>query len=62
MLKKQYKEICQHFPEMTDSQVVDEIEILAEKNFCKIYKGEISLEEAIQMMHNLKNSQKQEEK
>lgn len=47
---------------MTDSQVIDEIELLAEKNFFKIYKEEVSLEDAILMMHSLRNSPKQEEK
>ena len=62
MMKKQYMEVCGYFPEMTDNQVVDEIEIMAEKNFSRIYKEEISLEDAIQMMFRLKNSTRQDER
>ena len=40
----------------------DEIELLAEKHFHRIYKEEVTLDNAIDMMLRLKNSSKQEEK
>lgn len=57
-LKRIYKEVCEYFPEMTESQMPDEIEQMAERQFRKIYKKEITIEEAIQHMSRLKNSQK----
>jgi hypothetical protein len=37
-LKRIYKEVCMYFPEMSESQMPDEIEQLAERQFIKIYK------------------------
>ena len=37
-LKRIYKEVCEYFPEMTESQMPDEIEQMAERQFRKIYK------------------------
>ena len=46
-LKRIYKEVCVYFPEMSESQLPDEVEQQAERQFIKIYKKEISMEEAI---------------
>lgn len=43
-LKRIYKEVCEYFPEMTESQMPDEIEQMAERQFRKIYKKEISID------------------
>jgi len=61
-LKRIYKEVCMYFPEMSESQMPDEIEQLAERQFIKIYKKEISMEEAIEHIRKLKHSNKPEEK
>jgi hypothetical protein len=61
-LKRIYKEVCTYFPEMSESQMPDEIEQLAERQFIRIYKKEISIEEALEHMRRLKNSPKTEEK
>lgn len=51
-----------YFPEMSESQMPDQIEQQAERQFIKIYKKEISIEEAIQHIKKLKLSNKPEEK
>jgi CCR4-NOT transcription complex subunit 1 len=61
-LKRLYKEICEYFPEMSESQMPDEIEMMAEKHFQRIYREEITLEAAIDMMQRLKKSSKQDDK
>ena len=57
-LKRIYKEVCTYFPEMSESQMPDEIEQQAERQFIKIYKKEVSIEAAIDHMKKLKASAK----
>lgn len=47
---------------MSESQMPDEIEQQAERQFIKIYKKEISMEEAIEHIRKLKYSNRPEEK
>jgi len=47
---------------MSESQMPDEIEQLAERQFVKIYKKDITIDQAIEQMRKLKNSTKVEEK
>ena len=59
-MKRIYKEVCTYYPEMSESNMPDEIELQAERQFIKIYKKEISMEEALDHIRKLKHSNKPE--